>query len=370
MKIKKYIAPTMPELMKKVRKELGADAVILNSKVIYTGGFLGLFKKRNMEVVAALDPQPIKPKIEEQSKPFIPLSTNTTKENDKQQVLLDEVRAMRKWMEKTTSNEADVFPPTYQAVVDLLLEQEVNLDIAHEIVADSIENNSTEDTTYQTAKKQAGEAINKRLGRYDFGGVTYHKKFVHLVGPTGVGKTTTIAKIAANCMLVDGKKVALITTDTYRIAAIEQLKTYSKILDIPLEIAYTIEDYRNAREKFKSYDIVLVDTAGRNFRDTKYIAELGKVVDLEHDIDTYLVLSLTTKSTDLDVIYNQFENIPIKKLIFTKKDETATYGAILNLALKYQIGVAYLTDGQDVPDNIEAATSKKMSDLIVGDSHA
>ncbi|WP_112180860.1 flagellar biosynthesis protein FlhF [Paraliobacillus zengyii] len=369
MKVKKYIAPTMPEVMKKVRKELGADAVILNSKVIYTGGFLGLFKKRNMEVVAALDPQPTKPKIEEQSKPFIPMSSDIPRTDDKQQVLLDEVRAMRKWMEKTTSNGEDIFPPTYQAVVDLLLEQEVDLDIAQEVVANSIENNSTEDTTYELAKKQVEEAVNKKLAINDFGGVTYHKKFVHLVGPTGVGKTTTIAKIAAKCMLVDGKKVALITTDTYRIAAIEQLKTYSKILDIPLEIAYTIEDYRNAREKFKSYDIVLVDTAGRNFRDPKYIAELGKVVDLEHDIDTYLVLSLTTKSSDLDVIYNQFENIPIKKLIFTKKDETGTYGAILNLTLKYQIGVAYLTDGQDVPDNIEEASSEKISHLIVGNSN-
>lgn len=367
MKVKKYIAPTMPEVMKKVREELGVDAVILNSKVIYSGGFLGLFKKRNMEVVAALDPQPTKPKIEEKRKFDEYISPEIKRDDSQQQVLLDEVRAMRKWMEKTAKSEQAVYPPTYQAVVDHLLEQEVNPEIANEIVLDITTNNQTVDVTYELAKQQVVEAIESKIYSYNFGGITYQKKFVHLVGPTGVGKTTTIAKIAANCMLVDGKKVALITTDTYRIAAIEQLKTYSKILDIPLEIAYTIEDYKSAREKFESYDIVLVDTAGRNFRDAKYIAELGKVVDLEQDIDTYLVLSLTTKATDLDVIYNQFENIPIKKLIFTKKDETATYGAILNLVVKYQVGVAYLTNGQDVPDNIEEATSKKVSHLILGD---
>ncbi|GGM21491.1 flagellar biosynthesis protein FlhF [Paraliobacillus quinghaiensis] len=370
MKVKKFMAPTMPEVMKKVRKDLGNDAVILNSKVVYTGGFLGLFKKRNTEVIAALDPQPSKPKVEEPKKTINtakPANTTFSVEDNKQQVLLDEVRALRKWMEKTNNNDNFSFPATYQAIFDLLLEQEVDTEIAKELVTNVIQDGTTEDITYQHAQQQIKNEIINKLNDFDFGGITYQKKFVHLVGPTGVGKTTTIAKIAANCMLNDGKKVALITTDTYRIAAIEQLKTYSKILDIPLEIAYTMDDYRQAREKFQSYDIVLVDTAGRNFRDPKYIQALGKVVDLQHDIDTYLVLSLTTKSTDLEVIYQQFENIPIKKLIFTKKDETATYGPIVNLALKNKIGVAYLTNGQDVPDNIEEATTQEISRLLIGE---
>src|SRR5699024_1707737 len=168
---------------------------------------------------------------------------------------------------------------------------------------------------FQEAKDMVKKELIDLFSKLDCGTINYQNKFIHLVGPTGVGKTTTIAKLAAKSMIKDQKKVALITTDTYRIAAIEQLKTYSNILDIPLEIAYTMEDYHKARLKFQSYDLVFVDTAGRNFRDPKYIAELGKVVDLDHDLETYLVLSLTTKAQDLITIFNQFRTIPVKKLI-------------------------------------------------------
>lgn len=369
MKVKKFLAPTMPEVMKEVRKELGTDAVILHSKTIYTGGFLGLFKKRNIEVVAALDPQPVDPKKRQSVPPKMQEKIFENKETKQQQVVLEELRSLRKWMEKSTDQGNSLFPPAYQAVLDKLVEQEVDKTIAETLITETLATQSTENVTYQEAKHFVLTHLQTKLNDCYCSGITYQKKFVHLVGPTGVGKTTTIAKIAANSMLKDGKKVALITTDTYRIAAIEQLKTYSKILDIPLEIAYTMEDYQKARLKFQAYDIVLVDTAGRNFRDPKYVADLGKIVDLENDIETYLVLALTTKASDLSEIYQQFDAIPITKLIFTKTDETASYGAIVNLALTYQTGVAYLTNGQDVPDHIEEATGHKITQLLARDGN-
>src|SRR5699024_5525665 len=163
------------------------------------------------------------------------------------------------------------------------------------------------------------------------------------VGPTGVGKTTTIAKVAAKLMLEDTKKIAFITTDTYRIAAIEQLKTYARILNIPVEVAYNVKDYQQALKKLEGYDLILVDTAGRNFRDAKYIRELQENTG-NSEVATYLVLSLTAKPKDLNDIYDQFYQIPLEAVIFTKLDETTQYGSMLNIAVTKEIGIAYVTD--------------------------
>src|SRR5690606_7134176 len=140
--------------------------------------------------------------------------------------------------------------------------------------------------------------------------------------PTGVGKTTTIAKVAAKLMLKKQKKVAFITTDTYRIAAIEQLKIYARILNIPVEVAYNVDDYKQAIQKLSNYDVILVDTAGRNFRNPVYIKQLKELMGNVDHIATYLVLSLTAKPKDLQDIFIQFEEIPLKEIIFTKLDET------------------------------------------------
>ncbi|WP_079709464.1 flagellar biosynthesis protein FlhF [Paraliobacillus ryukyuensis] len=377
MKVKKYLAPTMPEVMSKVRKELGNDAVILNSKVIYTGGIFGLFKKKNIEVIAAIDPDVQSQQSKKNNQHNIQSKKNTPslpeqitnaadESNASHQVLLDEVRSLRKWMEKTTSHKDQAgFSAAYQTVYEQLIAQEVDETLARELISHVDQQFSNEAMTLEQAKRFIQNEIKTRLDKIGCGGLTFNKKFIHLVGPTGVGKTTTIAKLAANFMLKERKRVALITTDTYRIAAIEQLKTYSKILDIPIEIAYSIEDFQKATEKLKDYDLVIVDTAGRNFRDDKYVKALGQVVDLENDIETYLVLSLTTKYSDLAAIYHQFQHVVLKKLIFTKVDETASYGAMLNIAYENDIGIAYLTTGQDVPDDIEEASSDKISKLIV-----
>lgn len=162
------------------------------------------------------------------------------------------------------------------------------------------------------------------------------------------------------------KKVALITTDTYRIAAVEQLKTYAKILNIPLEVVYSMEDFQKAKNQFIHYDLVLVDSAGRNFRNALYVKELEKVIDFKHEAENYLVLSLTGKYRDMKAIIEQFSLVPIKQIIFTKQDETDTYGAMLNMMFEQGKGVAYVTNGQNVPDDIVESSNDWIIQTILG----
>ncbi len=385
MKVKKYVAPTMPEAMNKVRKELGNDAVILNSKEITKGGFMGLFRKKNIEVIAAIDPQPkVKQKEpqkmpEKEEKPPQSVASPTPspslytsqeqanyKDDDE---MLKEIRELKELMQYQPKSSNVSYPEVLQPVYQLLIEQEVTESVANKLMESLLEKFyiAKGQVDEKLAKEWLKEVITEKVQDISFGGLSFEKQFIHLVGPTGVGKTTTIAKLAAEGVIKHQKKVALITTDTFRIAAIDQLKTYAKILDIPIEIAYNLEDYQKAKEKFQSYDHILVDTAGRNFRDSQYVEELKKIIDFEDELETYLVLSLTSKFSDMDAIYQQFSNVPIQKLIFTKVDETSHSGAMLNMVLQHKIGVAYLTDGQNVPDDIREASVESMIRRIVGE---
>ncbi|MEM5595594.1 hypothetical protein AAHB53_03285 [Niallia circulans] len=183
---------------------------------------------------------------------------------------------------------------------------------------------------------------------------------MNVIGPTGVGKTTTLAKIAANIILRQQKSVGFITTDTYRIGAIEQLKTYANILDVPLEVCYSLEDFEHATKKLEECDVILIDTAGRNFRNKKYVEDLMQVVDYKREMETLLVLSMTAKQDDLEEIYQQFSAIKIDAFVFTKLDETSSYGAMINLIVACKKGAAYITTGQNVPDDIVPATPEEL----------
>ncbi len=193
-------------------------------------------------------------------------------------------------------------------------------------------------------------------------------KYIHLIGPTGVGKTTTIAKVAAS-LVQSGKRIAFMTTDTYRIGAVEQLKTYADILQVPLEVCYTKDDYLRAIERFANYDHVLIDTAGRNYRDEKYIEELTNLIEFQNGMETFLVFSLTSKEEDLEAIYDQFSHINVDRFIFTKLDETSRFGALINMPLKYKKGIAFITTGQEVPDDIQLGDSAWILNQLLGDRY-
>ncbi|MFG6118271.1 flagellar biosynthesis protein FlhF [Thalassobacillus sp. B23F22_16] len=372
MKVKKYQARSMPEVMSQVKKEMGSDAVILNSKVVYRGGFLGLFKKKNMEVIAAIDPDNRESQregnpnqIKEETKPVQPLSPPDNQSTDLD--VIREIKAMKKLLERQQPQSFPLASPFHE-IYERLMEQEVAPAIAEEIIKEWKEHNS--DITPEGGIYEViSSAFNHFNPPLSFGGIDYRNQYIQFVGPTGVGKTTTIAKVAAQAVLSANKKVAFITTDTYRIAAIEQLKTYAELLNVPIEVAYSTEDYMAAREQFAAYDLVLIDTAGRNFRDAQYIKELKELIDFGVNMETYLVLSLTSRYRDMQVIYDQFHEVPIHKLIFTKADETSTFGSAFNMLYHNKVGAAYITDGQNVPDDIRGASIDWVASRIAGDSN-
>ncbi|TKC18673.1 flagellar biosynthesis protein FlhF [Robertmurraya kyonggiensis] len=386
MKVKKYVASSMPEAMKQIRTELGNDAVILNSKIVYTGGFLGFFRKKNIEVIAAMDQVgKMEPKVKEKPKlapisqpvknpPIAKPQVISTPENRLDRPSGDllnelaELKAMVKNMSATGQGGMS-YPGPLDDLSRELKKQEIEPYIREELMSVLLEKWYTVGavSSEEEVKAWCKDLMKERISGLPYGDISFAKKYVNVVGPTGVGKTTTLAKIAADSILKFHKKVALITTDTYRIAAIEQLKIYAKILAIPLEVCYNLDDFRKACESFKDYDVVLIDTAGRNFRNEQYVVELKQILDYDNDMETFLVLSLTSKQNDMEEIYKQFSSIAINQFIFTKMDETSSYGAMYNMIDKYRIGAAYLTNGQNVPDDKVAASADVITNLILGD---
>src|SRR5699024_8729683 len=364
MKMKKYKGPSMPEVMKEIRKELGKDAIILNTKEVKSKGFFGFMRKKKIEDVAALDPEPIT-KSDFQHKNSDHFKDTKSTEHIKH----DKERSYRDIHKKNQRSSTTEYPSPFDLFYLELLEQEVDEEFARQLIEQTMESVGKDCEDKKKISMQLKTAIQTLLQDIKLGGISYHHKIVHIVGPTGVGKTTTIAKIAAKSMLKDRKKVAFITADTYRIAAIDQLKTYAKILDVPIEVAYTLTDYENALNKFSDFDLVLVDTAGRNYRESQYVEDLQKMIQLEEDsIEIALVLSLTAKSKDLKDIYSQFKDLPIQSLIFTKLDETSTYGTLLNIPLQDRLGISYLTMGQDVPDDLTEPSVEEISELLVSEN--
>ncbi|RXI97991.1 flagellar biosynthesis protein FlhF [Anaerobacillus alkaliphilus] len=388
MKVKKFIAKSMSEAMKQIRVELGSEAVILNSKEIETGGFLGFFTKKNIEVIAAVDtaptvrrsapkqkPQPkISPKTAAVSQQSAPKETKVTVTNDdKLEKEVKELKSIVNGISSSIATQFDDYPGVLKKVNQLFIDQDMSPNIRIEVMKKLLKKwyiQDKDNITKTEALEWAKEVLSTTIASSEMGGFTFNKKFLNLVGPTGVGKTTTIAKIAAHCMLKHHKKVAFITTDTFRIAAIEQLKTYAKILNVPVEVAYSVEDFKKAKEKLANYDLVLVDSAGRNFLNQLYIDELKKVIDFDEEMETYLVLSLASKYRDMATIYEQFSKININKVIFTKKDETFSRGAMINLVYEYGVGVSYITNGQSVPDDIvEGSIEEIVNSLIEVENH-
>jgi flagellar biosynthesis protein FlhF len=358
MKVKKFLAPSMPEAMKKIRKELGEHAVILNSKVTYSGGFLGLFKKKRIEVIAAVDPELETEKRLEAKKPRIPLSVPVQRKQENHsgtEQLEQEVKELKSMISLLTSKEErSKYPEVVQSILSELERREIGTEhlrvIGDELFSFYIE--SKGDVSETEIHKRAIDYLKGKLRTIQTDTPLFTKKYINVVGPTGVGKTTTLAKIAAKAMLDYKKKIAFITTDTFRIAAIEQLKTYANLLNVPVEVVYNSADFENATRKFLDYDLVFIDTAGRNYREKQYIDQLKEVIPFHQEMVTYLVLALTSKEEDLEEIIERFQDLPFDQFIFTKLDETKRKGILFNLVCKYRKKIGFLADGQNVPDDL------------------
>jgi len=193
-------------------------------------------------------------------------------------------------------------------------------------------------------------------------------RIMAIVGPTGVGKTTTIAKLAAMHALKRGASVAMVTTDNFRVGAIEQLKTYAKIMDLPLEVATTSQELAKVLARHADKDLILIDTAGRSPKDAERLAELKGYLECHPGIETYLCMSASTRARELDEIVATFGVLPVTKFLFTKLDESESFGSIVYAHLKHKLPLSYFATGQKVPEDIEVASSRKLAALVVKES--
>ncbi len=392
MLIKKFQGATEAEAIMKAKEELGSAAVVLNVKTMKHRGIAKLFKKDYVEITAALEekiyvtgnvPQQA---IEEAIKnnPEI-LYENERKASaieqklDDLQSLLetkmkDDIEVFRE-EEKEEKQRVSAEDNERQQVVKLiygqLIANEVDERYANQIIAE-IQPAIKKDTNVDTILASIYQKIILKIGQPKKITVSEGmKKVVFFIGPTGVGKTTTIAKIAADFKLNKNVKVALVTADTYRIAAVEQLKTYANIIDVPLKVVYTVEEFNAAIRDYNDYDLVLVDTAGRSHKNEEQCGELYHLLEdceLDENIEkeNYLVMSATTKYKDLLRINDVFGKVKDYGIIFTKIDETMCLGNILNIKLYSGAPLSYIANGQSVPDDISIIDPQMVAKNVMG----
>lgn len=374
MKLKHYTAETLQEAMLKVKNDLGRDAVIMHTRRFKQGGIFGFFGKELFEVIATLEAKIPHAHTGRRAE------TVQAPDNKRVSALEAEVSQLRQAVE--TALLAQPAPPDItderlhetpdNPLQDILVCNDVDPVVAEKLIRDvTIQFPGRLDTP--SARRLLEKRLCHCLSRVEgIQLVNGRPKLVVLFGPTGVGKTTTIAKLAANFTLVEGKKVALITADTYRIAAVEQLKTYGEIIGVPVEVVFTREELQEALARQAGSDLILIDTAGRSPKNDQHLQEIDALFHDLPDIERYLVVSATTKPRDaLDMVARFAPLGGQYKLIITKVDESDTLGAVVNIMHNSKVVLSYITNGQSVPDDIELADPEKLTGLILrGHNHA
>lgn len=476
MIVKRYVVETMIEAMQKIRTDLGSDAVILSTKETKVGGVFGLFGKKKLEVVAALEnekdekkealvkvasstetvsmpaaiprsagagayrkasaaatPQQtaspaqkadpptkggreteygsnvavpslrksqeglnIKPEAQYTDNssngsvaPSLDLKTSEPnlamqaeqqrrleqsireyqgeRDQSKEDRLYEELHQMRLMIDKLSRNRTEQLPlpENLERMLDRLREQHVDEALIEEWLKALRQDEAA--SYSESSADELKRQINSYAAEREGGGISAETRIVYIAGPTGVGKTTTIAKLAAEQMFKHKRRVGFITSDTYRISAIEQLRTYASILNVPLEVVQSPGDLQRAFQKLESCDLILMDTAGRNYRNELLVSELQALITPVEHSETYLVLSLTSKYMDMAEITDNFSQYRLDKVIFTKADETGSFGSIFSLLHRYPLKYSYITNGQNVPDDLLLPGGSLLVDVLLGE---
>ena len=340
MQIKRFEARDMQEALRQVKEVLGPEAIILSTKTVKKpGDRYRTAKQSTVEVVAATD----LPVADPAKLSGRPLAVSPSKSPIKK---------------GSGTSPGD---PFLQGILSTGLSPDFVGGLVEEIKAlgQSSREGRTPETCLGYLRWKLMEAV--EVTGPELAGT----KIWSFIGPTGVGKTTTLAKIAAHFSLRFSKKISLITIDTYRIGAVEQLKTYARILKLPLEIAPGREELQEILRRNSHQDLVLIDTAGRNPHQPGQLEELKDFLTVDPRVENHLVLSATTKDFDLAQIVQGFSLLPIRSYIFTKIDETEEYTSLFNQLLRYKRPLSYLTNGQRVPEDIELATKGKVASLVL-----
>lgn len=339
MQIKQYVAKSVQEAIKKVKEEMGEDAIILSTKKIHHGLQETSFCSIPLvEVVAAID----RPSSSGVGCSGWTLSPRSLKSDPKKtQKSIEEER----FIEKILS--AGFLPQFVQELTEAFRSFRRGPSV-----------NDGAETFTGLLKWRIRESV--EVMAPPFGG----PRIWSFVGPTGIGKTTTLVKLAAYFRLKVTERITLITTDTYRIGAVDQLKQYAQILRLPLEVAYHPEELKQILDRHRKQDLLLIDTAGRNPQLPRAMEELKDLVTVHPKIENHLLLSATTQDRDLEAIVNRFRLLPLASYIFTKIDETTQYVPLFNQLVRYRRPLSYLTNGQSVPEDIEQATQTRVANLV------
>ena len=423
MIIKKFQANTETEAIMLAKEDLGKDAIVMNIKTIKPKGMFKIFRKTKVEVTAAVDEansqeqkqesrvtSQFNAQIDEKLHPETKKESEEAKEakeleeklNSLAMLLEQQIENQKKENQKSAGNkpvketsdsieeagdkeqekkeahskqedEISEKDSLKNKSIDLIIEQLTGNEVSY-TYAKQIMDEITSSGNIRTLEDMLSLVYQKiilKIGEMrpiSFNEEDKKPKVIFFVGPTGVGKTTTIAKLSSKLLLEEKKKIVIITSDTYRIAAVEQIKTYANILSIPVEVVYEIEDLDTLLSKYKDYDYLLMDTAGRSHKNKEQIDDLKNLFDAfsEYSMMTYLVLSATTKYKDLKKITALYEDITDYNLIFTKLDETDAIGNILNIKLDTGRPLSYVSYGQNVPDDIEIMNPQIIAKQVLG----
>ncbi len=426
MIVKKFQAATETEAIMKAKEELGSKAVVLNVKTLKQRGIFRLIKKDVVEITAALEEDEFINGINRNRPAFdnhiaaagkpvrtsnyeaataepknggINLVANENIQlNPETSALEQKLDSLHSLLQTQINAASDLRNEGINEIKDddfideghrivkerenknmkflrliynKLIDNEVNEKYANQII-DDIESSLKKESNIDSILSAVYQKIILKLGEPNSIVLKDKPKVVFFIGPTGVGKTTTIAKIASKFKLEDNAKVAFITSDTYRIAAVEQLNTYAAIIDSPVSVVYSPEELGEYLEDYKNYDLIMVDTAGRSHHCEEQMTELEDLLDKAEeyrdrfDIDIYLTLSITTKYKDLVNITERYKDIKGWSVIFTKLDETCALGNVLNIRMLTGAQLSYTTTGQNVPNDIEIINQQALAKKILG----
>lgn len=408
MIIKKFQGRTEEEALENAKKELGNSVVLMNVKQVKKKGLFSILKPQMIEVTVALEEEPVdqtanlrsavaavseiaqnqvrkeetqkvqskemKVKQETKSTEKVPVSKNDDKKDDsvieeKLNTMIQsmlEKQIVQKEEDEGEKNENIEF---FKLLYNVMMENELNEKYANQLI-DDLDRTMKPNMPIDFILSNVYQKMVLKFGKScTITPATKGPKVIYFIGPTGVGKTTTIAKLASKLSVEQKKKIALLTADTYRIAAAEQLRTYASILEVPFRVIYTAPEIQNAICDFKDYDYILIDTAGHSHNNVELHSNMKEMItalDSTVEKEVYLVVSATTKYRDLISIADSYKEMTEYNLIFTKLDETTTLGNLLNLKLYTGAAMSYVTCGQNVPDDIADFNAQETVKLLLG----
>jgi len=377
MLVKRYHAKDMQQAMDTVIRELGSDAVILNSRKVRKKGLKNLLRKPILEVMVAYDPAEI-PAVKKRSAPYYPNGADKGQKAkpalpdsgqlERLDKRIDSIDTMLNgFMEKLTYAKREAvyeYPREVQELLLKMVDNQVDEELAHSLTK------QTEQILRRQPGSSAAEIIEhlilEQLGRP---APILHKKFsqkvILVLGPTGVGKTTTIVKLAADFSVKQKKKVGIINTDTYRIGAQEQLQIYTDILDVPLQVIYWVDELESALDSMSDRDVIFIDTAGKRPGDDQHKDDVLKMVQILKPEDILLCLSASTGFASIKEMVDTYGFVDDYRLLITKLDETRHRGPLLNISWYAHKPLAYVTTGQNVPDDIEVVNVELIAKQII-----